>query len=838
MADAGLKIVIGADISAVTDGLKVASKNVSDFGDAAAHAFDEVAASAAAMDRVSALVDKLAAEALGAGQQLESAFQEPLKSIAQLEGEISSLENEIRHATDFTALKSLNDELIKTKTHLNNLKVVGFQTSLEKINPAATSAANGLDKVKNASKAGANALTDINRVIQDSAFGFVGIQNNITELPAKFRALSAAAKEAGQSVGKVFLSTLIGPAGIGTAISVVTSALTFASVGFSAWTRGFTSSSEASKKAAASLDEYKKLVQGVSGEVGQSAARITTLVNALQSGDLNTAQRRKALDELKQQNQEFFGALTEEKGLINGLQAAYDGYLERIKAIATAKAIEAQLTKLFDKRLELELSIDPKFNATVNPENQRLIGALQKQLNKLGGAVELGANQDISKLNDNLRKRLELQGRIARLGAVNIVDLSGAREQIRLLDLQIQGLTELQKVTGNFSITGKEGSKKKDEDFLKKQLDLLEKIRDAAKEFQGKMFDLKEITDATDALAQLEQQVGDLKLQIAVRDAKKAGLPPAEIEKLKDAINLDTQKRLNEAFEKEALLLEFNAKLKTKSIQALDVFDIAGRVFTFKEKLTVALDGSSIEVQKIPVDVTDLQGKIAKATGLDKKIPEITIQEARIKLLKFKINDNLTVGQFVNEIEKVNKQLIEQIRSIFEGGLSDVFSGLGEGLGESFSEALTGGNFGDGLKKAAQSILGIVGNVMQQLGKALITAAIKIKLLKETFEKFAISNPALAIVAGIGLVAAGALLKNIKFDGPKFAEGGIISGPTIGQIGERFRPEVILPLDRLPQLFKQFGGDMSGGTQLIPIINNEGLYLAMKRGERSAGRKF
>jgi hypothetical protein len=127
---------------------------------------------------------------------------------------------------------------------------------------------------------------------------------------------------------------------------------------------------------------------------------------------------------------------------------------------------------------------------------------------------------------------------------------------------------------------------------------------------------------------------------------------------------------------------------------------------------------------------------------------------------------------------------------------------------------------------------------MQQLGRALIAAAIKIKILKDTFEKWAIKNPALAILAGIGLVAAGAALKNIKFDGPKFAEGGIVSGPVIGQVGERFRPEVVLPLDRLPQLFKQIGGDVSGGMQLIPIINNEGLYLAMKRGERSAGRKF
>ena len=802
MGDVGLKIVVGADISAVTSELKVASNNVSQFGTVASKAFDEVAASAGALSRLSEFIDNLGAEAAGVGTQLENAFQEPIKSIAQLEAEIESLEKELSTATDFKTLKQLNEQIAQTQTQLNNLKVVGFESTLGKINPAAVSAANGIDKVKNASKAGANALTDINRVIQDSAFGFVGIQNNITELPGKFRALSAAAKESGQSVGKVLLATLAGPAGIGTALSVVTSALTFASVGFSAWTRGFTSSSEATKKASAALDEYHKLVQSVSGDVGQSASRITTLVNALQSGDLNTSQRRKALDELKQQNQEFFGSLKEEQGIITGLQAAYDGYLERIKAIATAKAIESQLTKLFDKKLELELNIDPKFNAAVSKETQAKIGKLTTELNKLGGAVDVSQNNDITKLNDNLRERLRLQTRIANLRSANIVDLSGTREQIAALDLQIKGLSDLQKVTGNFSITGKDGTKKKDEDTLKKQLDLLEKIRDAAKEFQGKLFDLSDIDAATDKLAELEQKVGDLKLKIAIADAKKAKLPPEEIKKLSEAIKLDTQKRLNEAFEKEALLLEFSPKIRFSQVSRADI------------------PGNA-------------DSAIAKATGFDKKIPTITIAEARLKFqragLKFRVP-----AEVLNAMDELNAKLKEQLKGIFEGGLADTFASFGEGFGEAVASA----DFGSALQKAAQNILSVVGNVMQQLGRALISAAIKIKLLKETFEKWAIANPGLAILAGVGLVAAGAALKNIKFDGPKFAEGGIVSGPMIGQVGERFRPEVILPLDRLPQLFKQIGGDSGGGMQLIPIINNEGLYLAMKRGERSAGRKF
>lgn len=827
--DAGLKIVIGADISPVTTAMKVASNNITEFGDAATKAFDEIAASSAALERLNEFIDKLGSEALGAGQQIEVAFQEPIKSIAQLEAEIESLENELGHATDFATLKRLNEQIATTKTQLNNLKVVGFESSLGKINPAASNAAKGIDKLSRSADGGGAALLGINRVLQDLPFGFVSIQNNLTELPNAFKSLSNAAKESGQSITKVFLSSLLGAGGIGTAISLITSALTFASVGFGAWTRGFSSSSDAAKKASGSLSEYEKTLQSVSQEVGQSAGRITTLVNALQSDSLNTAQRKKALDELKQQNQEFFGALKDEKGLINGLQAAYDAYLDRIKAIATAKAIETQLTKLFDKKLELELTVDPKFIASTSSATQQLIGDLKKELNKLGGPVDLN-NVDLSKQNDILKKRSDLQLRINKLKTANVFDLSDTKGQVEQLDRQIAGLVELQKSIGNFNITGSTEKQKKDQDTLSKELSLLEKIRDAAKEFQGKMFDLKDIEEATDKLAVLEQQVGNLKLKIALKDAKKAGLPAEEIEKLKDAIKQDTTKRLNEAFEKEALLLEFSSKLKFSNIPRLDITEIASHSFTTKDKpkIIVGENGLDIEIKKIPIDLTDLQDKISKATGLDKKIPVITIQEARIHLLGFK------KGNILNKTEEILKELSTKIKETIQEGISDALSSIGE----AFGEALISSDFGGGLKKAAQAILNILGNVLQQIGKQVITAALAIKALKATLEKWAIANPGLAVIAGIGLVALGAALKSANFEGPKFADGGIVTGPVIGQIGERFRPEIVLPLDRLPQLFKQFGGDTGSGMQLIPIINNEGLYLAMKRGERSAGRKF
>ncbi len=97
-------------------------------------------------------------------------------------------------------------------------------------------------------------------------------------------------------------------------------------------------------------------------------------------------------------------------------------------------------------------------------------------------------------------------------------------------------------------------------------------------------------------------------------------------------------------------------------------------------------------------------------------------------------------------------------------------------------------------------------------------------------------NPVVAIAAGVGAIAAGTLVKAAL---PKFADGGIVTGPVIGQIGEMHKPEVVMPLDRLKALIGNgINGVANNGLQFIPIINNEGLFLAVKRGERSASRKI
>lgn len=215
---------------------------------------------------------------------------------------------------------------------------------------------------------------------------------------------------------------------------------------------------------------------------------------------------------------------------------------------------------------------------------------------------------------------------------------------------------------------------------------------------------------------------------------------------------------------------------------------------------------------------TKVKDEVSKAVGADKKISidvrQMDINVRGIKFVKFK-----------EAKEAIERELSEQIGGVFENLKLDSLTTLGETIGN----ALTGGDFAGSLRDGARQMLSILGGVMQQLGKYVITAALKIKLLKDTLQKFAIKNPALAILAGVGLIAAGAALKNIAIDVPKFGDGAIVTGPTLSVIGEK-GPETIIPLNKLPDILSRgksnnpvnitVGMGISG-RQIVPFIQRE-----------------
>jgi len=180
------------------------------------------------------------------------------------------------------------------------------------------------------------------------------------------------------------------------------------------------------------------------------------------------------------------------------------------------------------------------------------------------------------------------------------------------------------------------------------------------------------------------------------------------------------------------------------------------------------------------------------------------------------------------------------LNQIVTGGLNDLAVGIGQALGKALSE---GGNL---TQKLSKIVLTTVGNMAVQLGKLSISIGIGVEAIKKALQSL---NPAVAIAAGIALVALGSFAKSqagkIGSGGggaTAFANGGIVSGPTMGLVGEypgaRSNPEVIAPLNKLQNIIGNTGGsqNITVGGQIR--LDGQDLLIAIERANETAERIF
>lgn len=104
--------------------------------------------------------------------------------------------------------------------------------------------------------------------------------------------------------------------------------------------------------------------------------------------------------------------------------------------------------------------------------------------------------------------------------------------------------------------------------------------------------------------------------------------------------------------------------------------------------------------------------------------------------------------------------------------------------------------------------------------KAAIIAAIA-KWAESAFRDYGYLG---AIVAAAGAVAVNAIFTGLigSAQVPAFAQGGVVTGPTVGLVGEA-GPEAIIPLRKLPDIMG------FGGAELSARVSGDDLYLIMQR---------
>jgi hypothetical protein len=200
------------------------------------------------------------------------------------------------------------------------------------------------------------ALQNLGRVAQDAPFGFIGIQNNLNPLLESFQRLKA---ETGTTSGafKALGQSLIGPAGLGIALSVVSAGILF----YQQYQQRANRETEKSKKTnedyAASLEAVSRIqLVGAQNSV-KEITELKNLFDAYENANLPLSQRKDAYSELQKQYPSYFGNLKFEEQASDKVKAAYDKLSQSIIATGRARAGIDLITKNEQKKLENEQKI-------------------------------------------------------------------------------------------------------------------------------------------------------------------------------------------------------------------------------------------------------------------------------------------------------------------------------------------------------------------------------------------------------------------------------------------------------------------------------------------------
>ena len=176
------------------------------------------------------------------------------------------------------------------------------------------------------------------------------------------------------------------------------------------------------------------------------------------------------------------------------------------------------------------------------------------------------------------------------------------------------------------------------------------------------------------------------------------------------------------------------------------------------------------------------------------------------------------------------KEGTENLKVAFEINFGQIAQTMGMALATAIVE---GKNMMGAL---AGAILGVLGGLLQQMGAAAVAAS----TLAKTF-----AIPGVGLVAGIAAIALGTVLTGlatrVQSGGfSAFADGGIVSGPTMGLVGEypgaRSNPEVIAPLDKLKNIIGNNGGNSNVNVTGEFRINGQDLVVLLQKAEKTRSR--
>jgi len=386
---------------------------------------------------------------------LRDAFNKAVKEIKGLDANtkksLSSIDN---------GFERLANDIDKSMSKAAASTSKASSTITKNLATAANATAKAGQGISVGSNQAANSLQNLGRVAQDAPFGFIGIQNNLNPLLESFQRLraesgsnSAAFKALGQS--------LIGPAGLGLALSLVSSGVLL----YQQYQQRANKTAENAKKVTEDYIATLETLRGVNLRGTENAQKELTdlrlLYNAYQNANLPLTARKEAYSELQKQYPSYFGNIAFEKEATNKTTTAYNELSNAIIATARARAASDKITKNETRKLENEQKqIDlQKEQIKLRAQQAKIANAAVEQISTstregTGLAAATRSNSIQGKINETIKATNALKT------DTNLLDAENAR----LVGYVNEQLAKGAKIIGGF---GGGGAVAKTKDIFK-----------------------------------------------------------------------------------------------------------------------------------------------------------------------------------------------------------------------------------------------------------------------------------------------------------------------------------------------------------------------------------
>ena len=612
-----------------------------------------------------------------------------------------------------------------------------LQSGLNQATNSVNNFTNSLQKANKPTGDATQSLVNLSRIAQDAPYGFLGIANNLNPMLESFQRLQKESGGAGEAL-KAMASGLMGPAGIGLALGVVSSLVVAYGSKISEFISG---TNEASK----SQDEFNKKLLEAQSKASENGVKLMAYLRIADDVSVSDNRRAEALQSVKTE-----------------LSKVNEEYTKTIKSTDDARAA----VELYTQSLIAE-AITSRYKEEIADKTIKLTNVTKEALK---AATEYNhAVATSSQMTNGYVDASVHQASVMSVAKNNYIDLAksavGLSDSIRELnkDLDANIKSQLDNPFFKMGKTQKSGIEENVNDFSK-----------ALKTFNAAL--LGEDTLLQNNLQSTQQNL-DNKIKIYDEFIKK--LAGINTEQAKAKI----QELLNPLGEMQ--MTKFEERIK-------DAYKF--------------IDNQQGEVIKGPKEPEGGSNKILlnALTGETGEKQDDKKFDAGKKGMDNFFKDN---KKKFDEAQKAAEDFANTISQEVTGGLMTMWEAMESG----------------------ENPLQALGNFFKDLLKQLAAAVIQALIFQGIMSALGMGG-----VASGGGGLGGGLIGGIgKIFG--FAEGGIVSQPTLSMVGEGGQSEAIMPLNKLGSLMNStfnagaMSGQGGGGGNGQFVLKGNDLVLAMQR---------